>query len=47
MAVHRADEILILDQGKVSEYGNRKQLAADTASRFYQLLQTGLEEVLA
>lgn len=45
--VHRADEILILDQGKVSEYGNRKQLAADTASRFYQLLQTGLEEVLA
>lgn len=45
--VYRADEILILDQGKVSEYGNRKQLAADTGSRFYQLLQTGLEEVLA
>ncbi len=45
--VHRADEILILDQGKVSEYGNRKQLAADPGSRFYQLLQTGLEEVLA
>ncbi len=45
--VHRADEIMILDQGEVTEYGNRKQLAADTTSRFYQLLQTGLEEVLA
>lgn len=45
--IHRADEILILDQGKVSEYGDRKQLAADSGSRFYQLLQTGMEEVLA
>jgi ATP-binding cassette subfamily B protein len=45
--VLRADEILILDQGKVSEYGNRKQLAADSNSRFHQLLQTGMEEVLA
>ena len=45
--VHRADEIMILDAGRVSEYGDRKQLAADPDSRFYQLLQTGLEEVLA
>jgi ATP-binding cassette subfamily B protein len=45
--VLRADDILILDQGKVSEYGDRKQLAADPGSRFYQLLQTGMEEVLA
>ena len=45
--VHRADEILILDKGQLSEYGNRKQLAANPNSRFYQLLQTGLEEVLA
>ena len=45
--IHRADEIMILDKGKVSEYGNRKQLAADPTSRFYQLLQTGMEEVLA
>jgi ABC-type multidrug transport system fused ATPase/permease subunit len=44
--VHRADEIMILDGGKVSEYGERKQLASDPNSRFYQLLQTGLEEVL-
>jgi ATP-binding cassette, subfamily B, bacterial len=45
--VQRADEIMILDHGMVSEYGDRKQLAADVNSRFYQLLQTGLEEVLA
>ena len=45
--VHRAHEIMILDGGRVSEYGDRKQLAADPNSRFYQLLQTGLEEVLA
>jgi len=45
--VFRADEIMILDDGKISEYGNRQQLAADPNSRFSKLLQTGLEEVLA
>lgn len=45
--VQRADEIMILDGGVVSEYGDRKELASDVKSRFYQLLQTGLEEVLA
>ena len=45
--IHRADEVMILDKGTVSEYGDRKQLAADPSSRFYQLLQTGMEEVLA
>jgi ATP-binding cassette subfamily B protein len=45
--LHRADDVLILDNGSVLEYGNRKQLAADPNARFYQLLQTGLEEVLA
>lgn len=45
--VHRADEIMILERGTVSEYGNRQHLAADSNSRFYRLLQTGLEEVLA
>jgi ABC-type multidrug transport system fused ATPase/permease subunit len=45
--VHRADEIMILDSGSVTEYGDRQQLAANPGSRFYQLLQTGLEEVLA
>ncbi len=45
--IHRADDILILEKGVVSEYGNRKALASDPNSRFYQLLQTGMEEVLA
>ena len=43
----RADEILILDNGAISEYGSRAQLATDSTSRFYQLSQTGMEEVLA
>ena len=45
--IHRADDILILEGGNVREYGDRRQLAADPASRFSQLLQTGMEEVLA
>ncbi len=45
--VQRADQILILDEGRVAEFGERARLAADPASRFYQLLQTGLEEVMA
>ena len=45
--LHRADDVLILEKGSVFEYGERTQLAADTTSRFYQLLQTGMEEVLA
>ncbi len=46
--VQRADEILILEEGRISEYGARTALAADPASRFYSLLQTGMmEEVLA
>lgn len=45
--VERADAIMILDQGRIVEYGQRVELAADPNSRFYQLLQTGLEEVFA
>lgn len=45
--VQRADEILILESGRVIEYGPRAALAADPNSRFYYLLQTGLAEVLA
>ena len=45
--IHRTDQVLILDKGKISEYGDRTQLVADPNSRFYQLLQTGLEEMLA
>ena len=45
--VHRADEIMILEGGRVSEHGERQRLATDPGSQFYHLLQTGLEEVLA
>ncbi len=44
--VGRADDILILENGRVVEFGSRAALAADPDSRFYRLLQTGLEEVL-
>ncbi len=45
--VQRADDILILEDGCVVEYGPRLVLASDITSRFYHLLQTGLEEALA
>ncbi len=44
--VHRADSILILEDGQVGEYGERERLSSDPTSRFYHLLQTGLEQVL-
>jgi ATP-binding cassette subfamily B protein len=37
---------MVLENGQVLEYGGREQLAADPESRFYSLLQTGMEEVL-
>ena len=45
--VERADEIMILEDGHIEEHGIRTELAGDPDSRFYSLLQTGLEEVLA
>ncbi|MEZ4513231.1 MAG: ABC transporter ATP-binding protein [Chloroflexota bacterium] len=45
--VARADKILILENGRIREYGRYDELANDPASRFYQLQQTGLAEVLA
>ena len=44
--VQRADEIMVLEDGQILEHGDRTQLAADPQSRFYQLQQTGMEEVL-
>lgn len=44
--VHRADEIMVLQDGEVAEHGQRTALVADPDSRFAHLLQTGLEEVL-
>jgi len=45
--VTRADDILILDDGRVVEFGERSTLAADPTSRFSRFLRVGLEEVLA
>ncbi len=45
--VERADDILIVDDGRASEYGRRARLAADPGSRFSGLLRTGMEEMLA
>jgi ATP-binding cassette subfamily B protein/ATP-binding cassette subfamily C protein len=45
--VERADEILILENGRILEHGPRLQLAHNPDSHFYHLLQTGLAEVLA
>jgi ABC-type multidrug transport system fused ATPase/permease subunit len=45
--VTRADDILILDEGRVAEFGERAALAASPDSHFSRLLATGMEEVLA
>ena len=45
--IERADEIVLLEEGRIIEHGDRIQLAADPASRFAQLVRTGLPGVLA
>lgn len=44
--VNRADDILILEDGRVVECASRLDLVADENSRFSQLLAVGMEEVL-
>jgi ATP-binding cassette subfamily B protein len=45
--VRRADDIVILEDGRVREYGPRAALEADPSSRFAALLRTGLESSAA
>jgi ATP-binding cassette subfamily B protein len=45
--VQRADDILILENGAIVEFGARAELAARADSRFAALLRAGLEEALA
>lgn len=45
--VERVDNILILDDGQVGEYGLRADLVADPNSQFSRLLNTGLEELIS
>jgi ABC-type multidrug transport system fused ATPase/permease subunit len=42
----RVQQILILDDGRVSENGPREELVRDEQSRFSQLLKTGIEKAL-
>jgi ATP-binding cassette, subfamily B, bacterial len=44
--VHRADKILILEDGQIREYGRYQDLIENPDSRFSELLRAGLEEVL-
>ncbi|HLZ64256.1 MAG TPA: ABC transporter ATP-binding protein [Ktedonosporobacter sp.] len=45
--VQRADTIMLLEDGRIREYGSHAQLANDPNSHFSQLLRTAHEEVLA
>ena len=45
--VQRADSILLLEQGRLLEYGPRTELSTDPRSRFAELLRIGMEEMLA
>lgn len=45
--IRRVDDILILEAGRVCEYGARVHLLADPQSRFNALLATGIKETLA
>ncbi|MDO8506123.1 MAG: ABC transporter ATP-binding protein [Candidatus Limnocylindria bacterium] len=45
--LQRCDEIAILERGRLIEHGPRIALASDPASRFAELMRTGLDQVLA
>ena len=45
--VQRADTIVIFENGRIVEHGRREALAGNPQSRFYRLLQVGLDEALA
>lgn len=44
--VERADDICIVEEGRIVEFGARAALVADPRSRLSRLLETGMEEVL-
>jgi ATP-binding cassette subfamily B protein len=45
--IQRADDILMLDDGRIAEHGKRLTLLSDPGSRFSRVMEAGLEEVLA
>lgn len=44
--LNRADDILLLEKGKIVELGEKQTLLEDENSRYYNLLQYGIGEVL-
>ena len=44
--LEEVDEILLLEKGRIIEFGNREELKRNPNSKYSQLLKTGLEEVL-
>lgn len=45
--IERADQLLILQNGRILEYGNRRELIGKKDSKFNELLKYGMEEVMA
>ena len=41
----RCDEIMVLERGRIAEYGERSRLAEDPRSRLHRLLRTDTDEV--
>lgn len=44
--LNHVDDIMLLEDGKISEYGDRLQLLKNPDSKYSKLLRTGIEEVL-
>ena len=42
--LQKVDQILILDNGHISEFGDKYSLQQNTKSKFYQIMQTGLHD---
>ncbi len=45
--VEKVDDILILDRGRIQEFGRRSELIQNPGSQFSKLLRAGLEELIA
>jgi ABC-type multidrug transport system fused ATPase/permease subunit len=44
--VRRADEIMVLETGRIVEHGRREELERDATTRFHRLLRHGLDRVV-
>ncbi len=44
--LNRADDIMLIEDGAVTEFGERQELANDPSSRYHELLRKGMLEVL-